>query len=100
METFYVNKMVKSKLTEEDQSFSVGKYEITLYMDAYLSNGKEFYLLDIHEFNEDDDVVDSKNLYVVRTERETYPKAWECLHNENYVASLMNRKWYERITVA
>ena len=97
METFYVNKLVKQKFREEDQSFEVDDYNVSFYVNPYKgSDGNEYYLLQIHKFK--GAFVDKTNeLYVEKTEKETYPKMWEKLHIKSNLWTLVNMPRYLKI---
>ena len=90
METFYVTKKVRCKLKEEDQCFEVGDYNVGFYWDPYLGKGKEYYGLKIEKFI-GDTVIADKWLYVLKENQNTYPNAWEKLHDELVLSQLIRK---------
>ena len=94
METFYVTKKVRCKLKEEDQCFEVGDFNVTFYFDPYKGgDSNEYYMMQIQKFN-GNSVIKENTLYVKKTEKETYPKMWEMLHDKSYLGFLLNKKKY------
>lgn len=99
----YVTKYVpqRKRLTEEDQVFEVGKYNIAFYFDTYNDHGLDYYLLKIEEF-EGDTFIKSRTLYVLKETEDSYGEMWMGLHNgvlaESRVDALMlNTKDNQRI---
>lgn len=99
MDNIYLTKTVRVKMKEEDQFFMVGDYDVNFYRDPYLDKGKEYYGLEIAQFEGNWQVGCRKWLYVPKESETTYSTTWEKLHNENRLAELMKLPRNSRVTV-
>lgn len=87
---FYIEKVIKVKMREEDQFFEIGDYNVGFYWDEYLgNNGNELYAIDLDKFDGDKRIA-HKWLYVRKVNDETYPTVWARLHKETLLNKLIN----------
>lgn len=89
---------IPTKVKEEDQFFMVGDYNVNLYMDTNHDSGKEYHLLTIEKFN-DNDCIDKKSLYVLKHNDNAYCVAWAALHDEGLLDDLITRRNYTRLII-
>jgi hypothetical protein len=96
---FYIEKVIKVKMREEDQFFEIGDYNVGFYWDEYLGkNGNEFYAIGLDKFD-GDKLIAHKWLYVRKVNDETYPTVWARLHKETLLNELINRADNSVVTI-
>ena len=94
----YIEETRRRKFVEADQFFIVGDYNVTFYVDPYLSNGKEWYGVEIIRFDGQKEI--NRNwLYIQKLYDQTYPLAWKKLHREDLLRKLINYENNSRIVI-
>lgn len=96
MDFGFKRKTVLAVLTEEDQSFQIGPYNVNIYFDPYWSEGKWYYGCEIIEFN-GSSPTKKKWLYIEKENTETLTNIWEKLHHKSVVKSLLNHPNYSKV---
>ena len=89
---------MKRKFKEPDQFFMVGPYNINFYHDTYISNGKEYFGLEIIKFK-GDEAVNRVWLYVQKILPNSYETSWNKLHQEKKLDALIKEKQNTKITI-
>ena len=89
---------MKRKFKETDQFFMVGPYNVNFYHDAYCSNGKEFFGLEIIKFK-GDNAVNRVWLYVQKLLSNSYETSWDKLHQEKKLDALISLKQNTKIVI-
>lgn len=87
---------VYKELTENDQVFEVDDFNVCMYFDTHHDDGKEYYLLQLQQFD-GNDILQSNSLYILKESEDTCGQVWEKLHNRDVLCSLVRQKKYARI---
>lgn len=89
---------IYKELQEEDQCFEVEDFNVTLYFDIYHEKEKEFFMVQLFQFDGDIPKADN-SLYIRKDNEETCGKAWTKLHHRETLKKLMKCKKYTQLTL-